>query len=512
MKTKTTIILLGLWIAVCAPAAFFVSVTAAASHQGQRNYTAHADTVSATHSVSVQNYISSLEDSFRVLLELTEQFPPDSDTAQRRAFLLAIAQEHPHIIYIGVNRLSRVSNGSADVNLANRIMAEDREDSRVFLLAFSDLPTRGFALGIRGEFGGDPENGENAETLMVVFSPEVLTTLINSAEFEHGGRVAVRDSYGIMLDRGRVITTDEFYAGLARGEAVSPQIFGVWNATAIGNVQQAGRAAGSIGGLFELTVALILLGAGATLLIARSHAAPLDVLGGAVARAKRGDKSVWVDMPKRNEFGTMAARFNDFMESINPKPDETDSDTGDGTGGSGSAKKSEKLHISHLKKDAVTNAYTLESLHDYIAELGVSQEGKSFTPFAVIRVALRGFGDFLDTHSHTSGDLQLKFTALALRRALREYGLKGRIGRADEDTFLIVVNSATQSICTKVEEKITSLLRSGYTEDSGERVRVRAKLSCAVVTETPFNVYAVLASLEPADKIGRDGKTQGKPR
>jgi len=490
MKTKTTITLLGLWVAIAAVVAFLISVSIAASAQAQKDYLTLADATAATHTASADAYVSSLQASFVALHEVVENF--EGSHVQRRVLLREIAEAHPQITHIGVNRLVNAEDGSAaEPELSSRVM--ELESGGLQFLPLGDLPTREFAIAIRGRLG------DAGDVFMIVYSPEVLTAIINSVELPHGGRLVLSDGV-IALDLGRVIAREEVLSDESPNEG--------WHAAIIGNAQQAGREAGEFRGLLVLTIVLCLLGAGGTFLIMRSHAAPLDTLSAAVSRAKRGDKSVWVDMPKRNEYGAIAARFNDFMESINPKPDEEsahESEESSEKGGK-SAKKSEKLLISRMCKDAVTGAYTGTSIKEYIAELscpnadadaGVS---KTFEPFAVISVGVRGFDEFVSTHSHTSGDLQLKFVTLALRRALREFSLKGRIGRENEHSFLVVINAATQSTCAKVGEKITALLRSGYTEDSGERIRVRVKLSRAVITDTPPPdlpaVYHVLTNLE----------------
>lgn len=481
---------MGVWLSASAVLVFAFAVSVLFSAQVRGDYAHLADNAAQTHAVVLENYTESLRGSFAALCQIAEEF---ETTSARRAFLVEYAANHPNIAFIGVNNL--YSNvGSGDHAHITREIHGFPGENEVFLLGLKPASSREYALGIRAEFGG---GSSETHTLMVVYSPDVLDHIISTVALPFEGRLSFVDPAGNALDQGRVIREQSLISEPSRGREevmrVRPEALEtepMWRAAIIGDVVKAREFAG-VASNAVLATALVLLIAALFMSIALSkrHSKPIEVISAALERFKKGEPGVRADVARRNDYGVLAARFNDYIESTKPKPPEENTE-----------KKIERLRLSKYNRDAITGAYTAESLSDCIRELALSDSHTQFAPFAVIHIALDGFEEFIHTYSHTSGDLLLKFTVLALRKAARERGVRCKIGRHGKAEFLMIIQSASEGVCKKVEAKIVSLLGSGYTEDTGKRIVVKARLGRVVVNNTPIVAEEVIAKAAAKSK------------
>jgi GGDEF domain-containing protein len=499
MKIKTMLTLMGVWLSASAVVAFLIASSVTLGARTERVYINSIAAAAENHSHGVQRYIVSLEANFAALTEIVSGI---EDVRERRAFLISYAENRPNIEYVGINGLIQPATDTRENHseMSQRAVNQP-QNGRVFLFEYDTAPPTGeFGLVINGQIPN------SSDILAVVYSGEVISTLIDSAALPAKGRLAVTDYADNALEAG-IFRGGQSSLELRRGETEQTHSAGDtgWTIVAFGNVGEARELAGNAHDNLLITViALCLAGIALTLLIVRKLATPLEIAEKAMSQFRRGDHTVRISVSKsngRNEYGEMAARFNDFAAQVteNAAQSKIQSESGERP----------RLRISSMRLDALTGVYTDESIRRIIGELipASAQDDEEFAdesespgetpyiPFALIIVELNKFDDFIEEYGHAGGDLMLKFAGFSLSNTIGKLGKsRGKIGRSDVNEFAVVLKAASELDLSAIVEHISKRLLKGYLEDTGRQVIVDAKVSFTLFNEAPHSVDAAVSA------------------
>jgi diguanylate cyclase (GGDEF)-like protein len=473
MRTKTTLALTGIWFSLSAIIAFFITGSVLFGARTERNYRNLIDSAAANHAVASAHYIAALEGGFAALAEFAGEI---EDADELAAFLDSYAQSQRNVNFIGVNRLLPNIGEGDHADITARVSAIP-DDGRLYAVPFQNTPTVEYGLAIRGEIGG------NSDTLMIVYSAAAVSSVLESVTLPAGGRLALRDTHGNIIDGVRLSNSlPDIRGEIRRGHSVGES---GWTVYAVGNVRAVRETASdALNGLFAITFLLCAAGLVMTLLITRRLGIPLDDITKAMSQLRRGDRAVRITVAPRdarNEYGELAARFNDFADALSGKATRKD-------------EKPLPLRISRVSLDALTGVYSRRAVTDYINAQIMGTPATPFTPFAVIYVTLKEFTDFNDKRGHASGDLALRFAARELQEAISEHGGGGEVGRYGGDEFVLAVRGSTEKDAKDIAKQIMKRLKSGYTEDSSEKITIVPEIGIAMVTNTPAEAAGVISA------------------
>jgi hypothetical protein len=176
LKIKNKWCLLLIWFIISPIIAFTATFHISLVNKAEREYVIRSKTVSENQKKSIEFYIKTLEGGFSAIIDFADESEDLADYKKLTDYLTLYCENHKDIEYLRLNdeELYNSNQDIIDIEKTNEIFNFSHE-KMIYGFGYKDLPTKQFGLAAKASI--------HENTVIVIFSKDVVNTIIESVEF-----------------------------------------------------------------------------------------------------------------------------------------------------------------------------------------------------------------------------------------------------------------------------------------------------------------------------------------